>query len=848
MVESYSSAQTERIQSILRELLGVPVDNRFDYLASLDISEIELDGVTELLESRGERLMPPHRDGGSDATTPSEGTGSDPNIGRTIGNCRILRKIGEGGMGVVYAAQQQHPRRAVALKLIRPDRSSEKFRRRFDVEAEVLGRMQHPCIANIFESGTARDDRGLEQSYIVMEYIDGCSLSAYLRTNDPDSRQRMALLASIADGVAHAHRKGIIHRDLKPANILMTRDGQPKILDFGIARIDDPNVAGKLDATTTGMIIGTPAYMSPEQVRGRSDEIDTRTDVYALGIIGYEMVMGRSPLNLANQPLVEALKIIEMGVSQSLRRTHAELRGDRGVILFKAMSAEADQRYSSAADFAADVRRYLRGEAVTARSASLFYQIQVFSRRHRALVASSALTLVVMVVATVVSVRYAMDAHVAAEDAAAAADVAAVESAKHRAVNKFFLEDLFGGADPEFARGEELTVREVVDSASARVADIEDPYVRSSVQYSISGIYSAIGTPGGRGAGKNLYESALMHAEQALSLRRGSHEGPHPDIVESLDRLGNCLTKVGRYDAAVGRFQEALAMRALLEMGRDSNRVHTELGLVTALMMLGHAEQAEERLRDVLESLDMEEPEDPEALAEALILAGELAEKSGDIKSAERHYRQAVVVSRRFLSGNRPRILASSLSRLGFYLLQASRPEEGRPFLMGAVEVREDYLPSGSAGRGLNHVTLASLLSQSGEHEKALEHIDQALKIFRNVYGGRPHHSVAAALLWRRKILGEFGRHGDALDAVDEAIGIYVEMSGLTDLNVAYARSHRGEVLKNLSRFDEGERELRQALDIMETSDQPVDPRAIEKARQRLRELREARDKALPGP
>jgi WD40 repeat protein/predicted Ser/Thr protein kinase len=327
-----------------------------------------------------------------------------PGPSRRVGRYRILRRIAEGGMGTVYEAEQDSPRRIVALKVVRPGLTSDAFLKRFTHEAEILGRLQHPGIAQVFEAGLADDG----QPFFAMEFIHGLPLDEYARRHGLDLSARVALLSRVCDAVQHAHDRGVIHRDLKPANILVEESGQPKVLDFGVAHVTDADLLTGAGLTKTGQLLGTPNYMSPEQVTANPDAIDRRADVYALGMILFELLAHRLPYQLENCPLAEIARLILEEDPPRLGSINPELRGDVETIVAKALEKDRARRYPSAAELAADLRRWLAHEPILARPPSALYHLRQFARRHKAMVGGVLATGLALVLGLVVSILFAV--------------------------------------------------------------------------------------------------------------------------------------------------------------------------------------------------------------------------------------------------------------------------------------------------------------------------------------------------------------------------------------------------------------------------------------------------------
>jgi WD40 repeat protein len=377
----------ERLKALFREAFEKPEEARRAFL----------DGVCEgrpELRAEVEELLAAHQQAGPllEAPLPAEVVRSalaealSMGVPRQIGRYRIRRLIASGGMGAVYEAEQESPRRAVAVKVLRRDVASPSALRRFEHEAELLARLQHPAIAQVFEAGMHDDGAGAVP-YFALEYLERARpITEHGLKEGLPARARLELFATLCDAVHHGHQRGIIHRDLKPSNVLVDGRGQLKIIDFGIARCTDSDVAVTTLRTEVGQLIGTIQYMSPEQCEADPQAIDTRSDVYSLGVLLYELLSGRMPYDVSGLPLHEATRVVRMESPRKLGAIDARWRGDVETIAAKALEKDRERRYRSAAELADDVRRHLAGEAIAARPATVAYQLRVFARRNKALV------------------------------------------------------------------------------------------------------------------------------------------------------------------------------------------------------------------------------------------------------------------------------------------------------------------------------------------------------------------------------------------------------------------------------------------------------------------------------
>ncbi|MFO0984192.1 MAG: serine/threonine-protein kinase [Planctomycetota bacterium] len=566
-----------------------------------------------------------------------------------IDSYRILGVLGEGGMGIVLRAEQESPRRVVALKIIRPGREAPAMVRRFVREAEILGRLQHPCIAQIFAAGTL-DERTLFPErpgaaaprllpYFAMELVDGLPLGEHCQRYRLTANERLALLAKLGDGVHYAHAHGIVHRDLKPGNILVARSkdgddriGQPKILDFGIAR----TIAGEMRVSTlltdVGQILGTASYMSPEQCAGDPGQVDARADVYSLGVIGFELLTGRLPLAVADRSLADAMRMIREQDPPAAGALVPSLRGDVSTILAHALEKEPARRYASAADLAADIRRHLHHEPIHARPASTWYTLCKFTRRHRPLVTGMITAALGLMIALVLVAREALRAH--------RAEARALDRAEESDQVQRFLRDMLASVDPANRPGHEVTVREVLDAASG---DIEGrfpgrPAVEAALRQTLGSTYASL----------LLFERAEPHCRRLLDLLRALRGPEHEDTLAAELLLASSLVSLFRYQEAEAMIDECLASiartHASSRLALDAERVRANL-----LRMTGRDQEA---IASLEAAVELARTSLPEASRERIALYGPLGwalDQVGRLEDADRVARAWQAAARQFL-------------------------------------------------------------------------------------------------------------------------------------------------------------------------------------------------------
>jgi serine/threonine protein kinase len=568
-----------------------------------------------------------------------------PSVPRIVGHYRVIRALGEGGMGVVYEAQQDQPRRVVALKVVKPGLATAETLRRFEHESDALGRLQHPGIAQIYEASTADTGFGA-QPYFAMELIRGRPLDEYAREQQLGIRQRLELIARVCDALNHAHQRGVIHRDLKPGNILVDDTSQPKILDFGVARLAGGDSAVTRQ-TDLGQLVGTLAYMSPEQVAGDSTAIDARSDVYSLGVVMYELLAGRLPYDLSKKPLPEAVDIIRAEEPERLSSTNRSYRGDVDTIAGKALEKDKERRYASAAELGEDIRRYLTNQPIMARPASASYRVQKFASRHKALVIGTSVVFLVLVAGIAVATWEA----VRARHEKRRADEEATTS---QAIVDFLQNDLLAQASagaqagPNTKPDPHLEVRTALDRAAARIAGRFDrqPQVEAAIRDTIGQTYLDLG----------LVAEGREHLERALELKRRVFGREDPRTLKTMDHLGSALSILprDRYDESEDLLTESIRIRRRVMGPEHPDTLISMRNLAGIYLEKGSFDQAEDLFSRVVEiSSRVLGPEDPDTVR-ALKGLGIAYWRQGEFSHAEEVLSRTVELQRRVLGPEHP--------------------------------------------------------------------------------------------------------------------------------------------------------------------------------------------------
>ncbi|HSW31688.1 MAG TPA: serine/threonine-protein kinase [Longimicrobiales bacterium] len=606
-----------------------------------------------------------------------------------VGPYHIVHVVGEGGMGVVYAAEQLHPvRRRVALKMMRPGMDSREVVARFEAERHALAVMDHPGIARVLDAGVAEDGR----PYFVMELVRGVRIDEYCDRFRLTVRERVELFIQLCQAVQHAHQKGLIHRDLKPSNVLVAeQDGQavPKVIDFGVAKATGHHLSDAPGLTTLGIALGTLAYMSPEQAEGNQLDVDTRSDIYSLGVMLYEILVGRVPLDpqeigvpqflarLVSRDAAVPLPGARLGAGDGIARVagargttptglRRALEGDLQWVVMKAIEKDRARRYETANGLAMDLRRALDDEPVLARPPSAAYRVGKLVRRHRTATAAVAVALLALVAgsaATTVGMVRARKAEAAAQAARAQAEV---EAGTARRVADFLVE-LFEVSDPAEARGGAVTAREILDRGARRVGQElrDEPVVQARLLAAMGTVYQGLG----------LYDEALPLLGRALALREEALPEGSPEIAESLRRLGVLQRNRGDLEESEGSLRRALDIHEAALGPSDEEVAHTLHALGATVLARGRPEQADTLLRRALAIEEGLLGADQDMVANILQDLGTVGYYRGEYAEAGQYWNRAVAIRERQLGPDHPQVAVGLNNLGGVYFLEGRYDE-----------------------------------------------------------------------------------------------------------------------------------------------------------------------------
>ncbi|MEO1585086.1 MAG: serine/threonine-protein kinase [Planctomycetota bacterium] len=781
------------IDRLFQEVCDLPPDQRQAKLIELAPTDAALRSeVIELLEadSRAGSLTPEslqpeiHRALGVGDTDPTE-----------IAGYRVLTRLGEGGMGVVYEAEQRSPRRTVALKVLKPGLATPALVRRFEFESEALGRLRHPGIAQVFEAGVAETPIG-PRPYFAMELIRGESLDRWADRTGASIRDRLDMLSRICDAVQHAHARGVVHRDLKPANILVTTEGDPKVLDFGVARLahPDPDSAGNTIATAAGQLVGTVPYMSPEQLGARPESLDTRSDVYTLGVVLFRLLSNRLPHDVDDAALLDAARIVREEEPTRLATLEPRLRGDIDTIVRTALAKDPERRYQTAAAMADDIRRHLAGQTIAARPASAVYQLSRLARRHKPVVAALA-ALVAVTVGAIVGISLAL------AEATTQRDNAEQQASIARAVTDFLNNDVLSAVAPS-SLGENTTVREALDSAAASLPGRfqDQPVTGAAIRNNIANLYSVLG---------RFAEAEPLTAE---ALETFTQELGRDDPLTQLagQDLGVVYRDTGRYELAREQLLTVLADRER-SVGPTDEATLENLVMLAELEQMGFADM--DRAREWLGMFEARRAgvlaDDHPTAAYAELVRGGIALELRDYQTAYDAY-VSVAERREAEFGDIHPATITARHNIATALEGLARYDEAEPIYLANLEtLRKTSGPDNPDVLVAAH-NLAFLYQSMGRFDEAEPMFYDTLERCRRVFG--PAHigtltcSQSLASLYR-----ETGRDSEAITVMLEAKQAAQDAAEGPSPMLTEVTANLGIALADAERFAEAIVELEQA-------------------------------------
>ncbi|UCF04190.1 MAG: serine/threonine protein kinase [bacterium] len=770
---------------IMNEAPPLLEHHRSDLPASLQ------DLVSNMLEKNREDRLPTMEDFISELRSITQSHAPQPDVSHRkksryiksaspdgiIGPYRLRERIGVGGMGDVWSAEQEKPfHRIVALKILKAGMDTKEVVARFEAERQAMALMDHPCIAKVYDAGSTP----LGRPYITMEYVQGIPITDYCNRHMLTTKERLELFIHLCEGVQHAHQKAVIHRDLKPSNVLIAKVDDkpvPKIIDFGVAKATAQPLTEKTMFTHLGQLIGTPEYMSPEQAELTGEDIDTRTDVYSLGVILYELLVGALPFDSEElrkagfdgirrkireeEPPKPSRRVTTLGEVSviAVKSQHtspaalsSQLRGDLDWIIMKALDKDRTRRYASASDMAEDIERHLNQQPVLAGPPSNIYRLKKFVMRHKVGVTAASIVVIAMILGitgtTIGLIRAKNAERVAREEAETASRVSQ------------FLEELFAVSDPGEARGNTITAREILDKGAEKIATelAGQPLIQARLMVTMGRVYRGLG----------LYNQSRPLLDEALEIRRDDLGDDNLEVACSQEELATLLSDVGDFEVARPLFENALTIREKF-LGND----HPLVGKTAS--NLGNLHR---QMRNFTEAVPLYEralairekalgPDHPDVSNSVNGLAIVL-EAMGKHEEALPLYKRALAIREKAFGSNHPRV-ATSLNNLATLYWLMGDYKTARPLNARALAIQEKVLGPDHPDVAHTLNICANLHQAAGEYAKTREIHERALAI-REKHLRRDHPRITESYYNLACISAIQGDRAAALDYLRAAM------------------------------------------------------------------------------
>ena len=655
---------------------------------------------------------------------------------------KLIEELGSGGMGVVYKAEQITPvKRSVALKIIKLGMDTRQVAARFETERQALAVMDHPNIAKVFDGGATETGR----PFFVMELVRGVPITEYCDKHKLTTRERLTLFIQVCQAVQHAHQKGVIHRDLKPSNVLVVAPEDkpiPKIIDFGIAKAVEHRLTERTLFTEQGQLIGTPEYMSPEQAEMSGLDIDTRTDIYSLGIMLYELLAGVLPFDTQDlrsaglskiqsiiretDPPKASTRLSKLGETKTSIAEHRktdpqslfkELKGDLDWIIMKAMEKDRTRRYETANGLSLDIQRYLKNEPILARPPSTGYRLKKFLHRHKMGVAAVVLAGIAMVIGV-------MGLTIGLKEAVKAKNNALQQAAKVEAINEF-LNSMLSSPDPS-KDGREVKVIDILENARDKIGESfkNDQEIEASIRFTLGTTYEAIG----------VYEKSIAELEKALSIQKRSLGTDHPDTLNTMNSLAAVFIRLGKYADAESILQETISRQKQV-LGAENHETVTSMhNLGIVYYYQGKFKEAESIGRETLDIrkrvLGENHPDTIYSLENlAIALSGQ-----GKHKEAENVYNEAKEKSARIFGSNHPSTLRI-MHNLACELNHLKKYHESESLFIETLDKQREVFGPDHPDTIITMANLADLLNNMERFHDAEILSKEALEKEKKVFG-----------------------------------------------------------------------------------------------------------------
>jgi serine/threonine protein kinase/Tfp pilus assembly protein PilF len=753
--------------------------------------------------------------------------------GDQIGRYRLLEKIGEGGCGVVYVAEQSEPLvRRVALKIIKLGMDTKSVIARFEAERQALALMDHPNIARVLDDGATSTGR----PYFVMELVGGIKITDYCEQNHLNARQRLDMFIQVCRAIQHAHQKGVIHRDIKPSNVLVaTQDGVsvPKVIDFGIAKVTQGRLTNQTVFTAFEQFLGTPAYMSPEQAQLGSLDVDTRSDIYSLGVLLYELLTGKTPFD-TKELLAVGLDAVRkticekepptpsMRLAQERSANHSAASGkskietpkseiDRDLdwIVMKCLEKDRARRYETANGLARDIERHLKDEPVVARPPSNLYRLQKLVYRNKVVFASAAAVALALVLGLGLSTWLFLGERASRREQARLRQqaqtervAAQTEAAKRQQVAQF-LKDMLAGVGPSKALGRDTTMlKEILDKTAERVGKelTNQPQVEAEMRATLAETYGELG----------LYKQEEAMAHESLRLARSAAGEGSRAVVEALSLVRSADYDLGNFVQA-----EATAREVLDLLYKFHGKAHSDIAaaLNNLGLALNHQRKLTEATTTYRQALGMQRKLKPFGSldeADTLCNLGYVLNRQGKFAEAEELERASLAMQRKLQGSNHPNEVPALLG-LAYAVRKQGKLVEAEAMGRETLTLQRKLLgndhPEVRGALGL----LADVLTEEGKLVEAETVSRESLTIARRVLGDTDIR-VAESLSSLADVLKDEGKPDEAVTAYEEALAIFRKALGNEHEDVVTTLGDIGNVLRNQGKFAEAENRFRESL------------------------------------